>query len=386
MKRGDSQAIKRVGVVDRSNLPPTYAIKFALKALNDLRRTATKSSTIASMGLDAKEAEQHWKTFSSKIASRLSQAARGELNQEDEEMVKLVSNLQKAFKDRGPKGVNLQLENAFLGHIASTISFSKDDYQNQKSLADLRYPSEWYSATRKLQRKIILHVGPTNSGKTYHALKRLEEVESGTYAGPLRLLAHEVYTRMNAKGVPCALITGEERRRPGSDERPNHVACTVEMIPLHMKMDVCVIDEIQMIGDLERGWAWTQAVLGVQAKELHLCGEARTVPLIRELAASMGDEVKVNHYNRLTSLEMDDEHVGLDFRKLRKGDCIVAFSVMEIHALRQQIQKQTGKKVAIVYGSLPPETRAQQARLFNDPESGYDVLVASDAIGMGLNL
>ncbi|KAK0660712.1 ATP-dependent RNA helicase SUV3 [Lasiodiplodia hormozganensis] len=320
------------------------------------------------------------------MASRLREAARGELSQEDEETVKLVSNLQKAFKDRGPKGVNLQLENAFLGHLASTISFSKDDYQNQKALADLRYPSEWYPATRKLQRKIILHVGPTNSGKTYHALKRLEEVESGTYAGPLRLLAHEVYTRMNAKGVPCALITGEERRRPGSEEPPNHVSCTVEMIPLHMKMDVCVIDEIQMIGDLERGWAWTQAVLGVRAKELHLCGEARTVPLIRELAASMGDEVEVNHYNRLTSLEMDDAHVGLDFKKLRKGDCIVAFSVMEIHALRQQIQKQTGKKVAIVYGSLPPETRAQQARLFNDPDSGYDVLVASDAIGMGLNL
>ena len=73
-------------------------------------------------------------------------------------------------------------------------------------------------------------------------------------------------------------------------------------------------------------------------------------------------------------------------KDLRKGDCIVSFSVMGIHALRQQIERQTGKKVATVYGSLPPETRAQQARLFNDPDNDYDFLVASDAVGMGLNL
>ncbi|GME21870.1 ATP-dependent RNA helicase suv3 [Neofusicoccum parvum] len=268
----------------------------------------------------------------------------------------------RAWKDRGFKGLDQQLENAFLGYVASSRSFSKDDYQNQRALADLRYPTEWYPATRKMQRKIIMHVGPTNSGKTYHALKRLEEAKSGAYAGPLRLLAHEVYTRMNAKGA------------------------TFEMIPLHTEMDVCVIDEIQLIGDIERGWAWTQALLGVQAKEVHLCGEARTVPLIRELAASMGDEVEVHTYERLTPLKMDKRHMGYNFKELRKGDCIVAFSVIEIHGLRQEIQKQTGKKVAIVYGSLPPETRAQQARLFNDPDSGYDILVASDAIGMGLNL
>ena len=81
-----------------------------------------------------------------------------------------------------------------------------------------------------------------------------------------------------------------------------------------------------------------------------------------------------------------NKSLGGDLSKLQKGDCIVAFSVMGIHALRERIEKKTGRKVAIIYGSLPPETRAHQAKLFNNPENDYDFLVASDAIGMGLNL
>ncbi|KAL1628175.1 RNA helicase [Diplodia seriata] len=375
---------------DRERTPVGAIIRRAIAALPSVRSAVAESPALEHMGVRRDELTRHWKSFDAKLRAGFLKVERN-VESQDEEMAKLSLILKKAWVERGPVGMQFQLQNAFLGHIASSKSFSKDDYQNQKALADLRYPAEWYPATRRVQRKIILHVGPTNSGKTYHALKRLEEAGSGVYAGPLRLLAHEVYTRMVAKGIPSALITGEERRNSvaahGMSKRTaQHFACTVEMIPLNQQMDVCVIDEIQMIGDLERGWAWTQAVLGVQAKELHLCGEARTVPLIRELAASMGDEVQVNNYNRLTPLDMDNDHVGFDFKDLRKGDCIVAFSVMEIHALRKQITTQTGKKVAIVYGSLPPETRAQQARLFNEPDSGYDVLVASDAIGMGLNL
>ncbi|KAK8163273.1 P-loop containing nucleoside triphosphate hydrolase protein [Phyllosticta citribraziliensis] len=252
-------------------------------------------------------------------------------------------------------------------------------------MADLRYPTEWFSKTRSSPRKIIMHVGPTNSGKTYHALKRLEEL-GGVYAGPLRLLAHEVYTRMNAKGIVANLVTGEERRRSQHEGNLQITACTVEMVPLASKIKVAVIDEIQMIGHIERGWAWTQAVLGVQADEVHLCGEARSVPLIRSLAASMGEDFEVRNYERLTPLEMDKKAIGPELKGLRPGDCIVAFSKMDIHMIKANIQKKYGLQVAIVYGSLPPETRAHQARLFNDPDSGYDILVASDAIGMGLNL
>ena len=305
---------------------------------------------------------------------------------------RLMHDLREAFSTRGRNGLDDRIKYAFYGHVTGS-RFTRSDIRNQRTLADLRYPSEWFPATRVMHRTIHLHVGPTNSGKTYHALQRLEQAESGIYAGPLRLLAHEVYTRMNARGKPCSLITGEERRAAPGHEGEEEAgvlgdmsACTVEMIPLNKNLDVAVIDEIQMIGSTERGWAWTQALLGVKAKEVHLCGEERTVPLVRALCASVGEKLEIHRYERLSPLKVADESLNGNLKALRKGDCIVSFSVMGIHALRRQIERDTGKKVATVYGSLPPETRAQQARLFNDQNNDYDFLVASDAVGMGLNL
>ncbi|KAI4727025.1 P-loop containing nucleoside triphosphate hydrolase protein [Aureobasidium sp. EXF-10728] len=294
--------------------------------------------------------------------------------------------LRDAWFERGLNGLQDRIKYAFYNHVTSQ-HFTASDIRNQKALADLRYPTEWYPATRIIHRTIHLHVGPTNSGKTYHALQRLEQAETGVYAGPLRLLAHEVYTRLNAKGKQCMLVTGEEKRAPDDESLAADItSCTVEMMPLNKDVDVAVIDEIQMIGSADRGWAWTQAVLGVKAREVHLCGETRTVPLIRELCASLGEKLIVHEYERLSPLQMADKSLQGNLKRLRKGDCIVSFSVMGIHALRKQIEQSTGRKVATVYGSLPPETRAQQARLFNDPDNDYDFLVASDAIGMGLNL
>lgn len=263
--------------------------------------------------------------------------------------------------------------------------FPKNIAATHKEIADFRYPYEWFPATRALQRTIHLHVGPTNSGKTYNALKALENAKSGIYAGPLRLLAHEVYMRFLAKGIKCALITGEEQRIPENEDNYFR-SCTVEMTPLNQPVDVAVIDEIQMIGDSERGWAWTQAFLGVQAKEVHLCGEERTVELIQSLCATIGDKCVINRYNRLSPLECMSESLHGTWKNLQKGDAIVSFSRVGIHAIKKQIENITGRRCAIVYGSLPPETRAQQAALFNDPDNDYDFLVASDAIGMGLNL
>ena len=295
----------------------------------------------------------------------------------------LLRSLQGAFKSNGESGVDTQLKYSYRGLLVSR--FSKIDIENLGELADLRYPVEWYPATRAIERKIILHVGPTNSGKTYHALKRLEQADTGIYAGPLRLLAHEVYTRLNAKGKPCDLVTGDEKVVQEGDGAQMK-SCTVEMVPLNMDVDVAVIDEIQMIGHKERGWAWTQALLGLKAKEIHLCGEERSVPLIRELAASMGDKFEVHTYERLSPLSVMSTSLRRRLSSLRKGDCVVVFSRVGIHAMKKEIETQTQKRVAIVYGSLPPEIRAQQAKLFNDPDNDYDILVASDAIGMGLNL
>lgn len=300
------------------------------------------------------------------------------------EAAPIVDSLRHSFVEQGHGGLRTQIKYAYHGYLASQ-RFSKSNLQDQAKVADVRYPVEWYPATRQMQRTIHLHVGPTNSGKTYHALKRLEQAESGLYAGPLRLLAHEVFMRLNARGKPCNLITGDERKITEAGDASMN-SCTVEMVPVNQPLDVAVIDEIQMIGHEERGWAWTQAVLGLKAKELHLCGEERIVPLIKELAAAMGDDLEIHHYKRLSPLRTMSSSLEGDLGSLRKGDCVVAFSKMQIHRLRREIEIKTKKPVAVVYGSLPPEVRAQQAELFNNPRNDYDILVASDAIGMGLNL
>ncbi|KAI1461301.1 P-loop containing nucleoside triphosphate hydrolase protein [Annulohypoxylon moriforme] len=295
----------------------------------------------------------------------------------------LFWGLRNAFIEGDMPGLVNQLTYGFQNFLMRS-RFPKSIAATHKKIADFRFPYEWFPATRALQRTIYLHVGPTNSGKTYNALKALENAKSGIYAGPLRLLAHEVYSRFLAKGKKCALITGEEQRIP-EDEDNFFRSCTVEMTPLNLPVDVAVIDEIQMIGDVERGFAWTQAFLGVQAKEVHLCGEERTVDLIQSLCATIGDKCIVNRYKRLSPLETMTNNIKSIYN-LEKGDAVVTFSRVSVHALKNRIEETTGRRCAMIYGSLPPETRAQQAALFNDPDNDYDFLVASDAIGMGLNL
>ena len=228
-----------------------------------------------------------------------------------------------AFISGDQKALTTELQYSFVSFVVRQ-HLSKDAIACHERLADMRFPHEWFPATRAMQRTIHLHVGPTNSGKTYNALKALEESKSGIYAGPLRLLAHETYTRFKAKNKRCALITGEEQRIPEGDDA-YFASCTVEMTPLNQRVDVAVIDEIQMIGDEQRGWAWTQAVLGVQAKEVHLCGEERAVPLVQALCAKMGDEVIVHKYKAAQRLATHAAESTRRFRQLAKGRryCVV---------------------------------------------------------------
>jgi ATP-dependent RNA helicase SUPV3L1/SUV3 len=352
--------------------PPPDTVRTTVdEKLQKLRLEFSAPSFLESLQLDQAQFKKEWHRFENSIHAWVKQSSR--------ELVDLVHQA-----SRGKLTLETRLRYLFYAQTCGG-RFTNAELQNQKEVADLRYPAEWYPATREVPRVVHMHVGPTNSGKTYHALQRLENAKSGIYLGPLRLLAHEVYTRLNAKNKACALVTGEEQRMPEGDVPPMY-SCTVEMAPLNTKFDVAVIDEIQMINHPERGWAWTQAFLGLQAREIHLCGEARTVNIMRELCALVGDEVHVHEYERLTPLQVQPRSLYGNLSKLEKGDCVVAFSVVGIHALRREIEKKTGKKCAIVYGSLPPETRAQQAKLFNDPDNEFDYLVASDAIGMGLNL
>ena len=317
------------------------------------------------------------------VASRLQE----DRIKEEDELHQFMPIIRRNIVGKDEVELDRQIKYALHGHLANK-RICELSMEDQLKLTDLRHPLEWYPSARTMQRTIHLHVGPTNSGKTYHALKRLEQAKTGVYAGPLRLLAYEVYTRLNALGKRCHLITGDDKRihADAGDGTEAMISCTVEMVPVHAMFDVGVIDEIQMIGHPERAWAWSQAFLGLQAKELHLCGEARTAPLIRELAATMGDKLVLHEYERLSPLELAPTSLNGDLQRLKKGDCLVVFSRKEIHSMKNYIESRTGKRVAIIYGSLPPDTRARQASLFNDPNNEYDYLVATDAIGMGLNL
>lgn len=271
-----------------------------------------------------------------------------------------------------------------LYYLANGPSSLKEmDRHSAAAVADMRSPGEWYPGARNMRRKIIMHVGPTNSGKTYHALQRLESANAGWYGGPLRLLAHEIFNRMNNKGIKCNLMTGEEIRIV--DVNAPITSSTVEMFSESATYDVAVLDEIQMLSNPQRGFSWTSALLGLKAKEIHLCGEEAAVPLVSKIAKELGEEIEVKTYQRLSPLQTERKPL-LSYRNIRKGDCIVAFSRKSIFSIRNQVEKESGLKCALIYGALPPETRSMQADIFNDSNSGYDVIVASDAIGMGLNL
>ena len=162
--------------------------------------------------------------------------------------------------------------------------------------------SNSYQVARSLNRQIHFHLGPTNSGKTYQALLKLQAAESGVYLAPLRLLAMEIRDRLMEAGVPCNLITGEERQLiPGA----KHTACTVEMMNPNQAVDVAIIDEIQMLQDEARGYAWTSALIGAPAKEVFVCGaNSVTTPCIRAIEA-LGEKYDITHLERKTPLLLE---------------------------------------------------------------------------------
>ncbi len=234
-------------------------------------------------------------------------------------------------------------------------------------------------------RKLIAVLGPTNSGKTYDAFKRLASARAGVYLGPLRLLALEAFTRLNDEfGVVASLITGEERRIV---EGSWVTASTIEMLDTNRELEVAVIDEIQMLTDPDRGWAWTQAVIGANAGEVWLLGALSAEPAIRALAERLGLPLEVRKKERKHPLAVADQalsaHPAGALRLAKAGDAFVVFSRRDALNLRDDLLAQK-RNVACIYGALSPEVREREARRFASGEA--DILVATDAIGMGLNL
>ncbi|NYZ15401.1 helicase [Azospirillum sp. RWY-5-1] len=235
-----------------------------------------------------------------------------------------------------------------------------------------------FASARAMVRKLRLFVGPTNSGKTHAAMDRLAEADSGCYLAPLRLLALEGQEALETRGRPCSLVTGEERDvRPGAA----HVSSTIEMVNTNRVWGACVIDEIQMIGDADRGWAWTQAVAGVAAPEIIMTGSADAIPYVKRLVEATGEDLEIVEFTRKSPLRVQEEKVPLS--EVRRGDAVVAFSRKDVMALRRELLGRD-HTVSVIYGALSPEVRRAEARRFR--EGTADVLVATDAIGMGLNL
>lgn len=254
-------------------------------------------------------------------------------------------------------------------------------YQRELSktelVLDLKNYQNSFRLARSMKRKINFVVGPTNSGKTFQALQTLTKADTGLYLAPLRLMALEVYESLNKAGVPCNLITGEEHI---IIPNAKHTSSTIECLSLKKTVDCAVIDEIQVISDPERGWAWTNALLGVPAKEVFAVGNTSALNKSIELIDRVGDDYEVFHKERLSKLSAI-KHIS--FNDLKKGDALIAFSKKKVLEYAIKL-RESGKKVSIIYGALSPEVRMRQAHLFYTGVN--DILVSTDAIGMGLNL
>jgi ATP-dependent RNA helicase SUPV3L1/SUV3 len=239
------------------------------------------------------------------------------------------------------------------------------------------YPDS-FPQTRRLGRKVTLYVGPPNSGKTHAAFERLATATSGCYLAPLRLLALEGRDRLVARGVACSLLTGEENVPiPGATV----VSSTIEMVGTRTEVQVAVIDEAQMLFDPSRGWAWTQAIVGVPAKELLIICSAFAVPAIENLLGLCGEQAVVQRFERKQPVQLLPGPVPMT--GLKTGDAVVAFSRRDVLMLRDQVAAQ-GHTVSVIYGALPPEVRRREAERYAHGHA--DILIATDAIGMGLNL
>ena len=254
--------------------------------------------------------------------------------------------------------------------------------RTKESINLAEYPQSFEAA--RMPRKFIALLGPTNSGKTHRAMEALMKAPSGIYLAPLRLLALENFERMQAarphgKELKVSLVTGEERRLA---EGATHVASTVEMLDTRTRVDVAVIDEIQMLSDRDRGSAWTAAVCGAPASVVYLVGAPEARRAIEALAERLECPLEVHVLKRMAPLAMEPSPVR-KLRGLRRGDAVIAFSRREVLKWRDMITE-TGLSVATVYGNLSPEVRRAQAERFRDGSA--DIVVGTDALAMGLNM
>ena len=224
--------------------------------------------------------------------------------------------------------------------------------------------------------KITAVLGPTNTGKTYLAIETMLSFESGMIGFPLRLLAREVYDKIIKKIDPTkvALITGEEKIIPSNAK---YYLCTVESMPIDKNLEFVAIDEIQMCSDFERGHIFTDRLLNLRGEKLTMLLGSST---IKKIISNLDADIEFINKKRLSKLT----YVGhKKISRIDRKSAIIAFSTEEVYAIAELIRRQKGG-AAIVMGSLSPKTRNAQVALYQSGD--VDFLVATDAIGMGINM
>ncbi len=224
--------------------------------------------------------------------------------------------------------------------------------------------------------KVTAVLGPTNTGKTHLAIETMLSFESGMIGFPLRLLAREVYDKVVKKTNfnKVALITGEEKIIP---PEAKYFLCTVESMPIDKDLEFVGVDEIQMCSDHERGHIFTDRLLNMRGNKLTMFMGSNT---IKNLITKLDDDIEFIDRKRLSKLNYTGHK---KISRIDRKTAIIAFSAEEVYAIAELIRRQKGG-AAIVMGSLSPKTRNAQVELYQSGD--VDFLVATDAIGMGINM
>lgn len=239
-------------------------------------------------------------------------------------------------------------------------------------------PEAYLEKARRLHRMFVLHVGPTNSGKTYDAIEDLKTHTPGAYLGPLRLLALEMFDKLNDAGIPCSMLTGEESIPV---EGAQVVSSTIELCNFNARYKTAVIDEAQLIADRNRGFAWLKAICLVDAEMVHVCMAPEALPFVEGLVTSFGDPCNVVWHKRLAPLRYAGKCRG--YGDFRPDDAIICFSRKSVLSTAAILEKH-GFHASVIYGALPPEARRNEVRKYLSGEN--DIVVATDAIGLGISL
>lgn len=270
------------------------------------------------------------------------------------------------------------LEGAIKKEEFADIAYVYNDFTELLNELE-KYGKKKNKPSRVGKRHFILHVGDTNTGKTYEAIQDLKNASTGVYLSPLRLLALEVQETLNDAGVKCSLLTGEEYENV---ENATHVSSTVEMLDGKTHYDVCVIDEAQMVEDNNRGWAWTRALYEADADKIHVCMAPNAEKIVLKIIEDCGDSYEIKHHTRNTKLSFEDKAFSFP-DDVQPYDALVVFSRKEVYRIAKELEK-CGIKSSILYGALPYDVRKSELKKFQ--EGMTNVIVCTDAIGMGVNL